>query len=304
MQVQTIDSSRAGFGHTRKEKMAEAYEFANMDDNQVRELAYKLSYDEKEAKKNQRKVMAKFYTIPVVDTIAGGLLAGKILKESKPSLSSIVKVAGERAAVWTGIIALVGACSGVRKGLNASSEKMERFDKNHPVASFMLDFGIIFTTTVALLAGGEKIISKFPKAKEEIAQKVASIAKKIDTSKFSREKLPGIEAKLTGFAERHPKLASAAEKILKQNVWIGLGLGFLTAIGLAGKENRKVNNTYIQLKEAQLETAKKLTNVLGTQRDALAQNQVMLKKELVLHTEHHDHHPEPEPEPKPKKPID
>lgn len=303
MQILSVGNSKTSFGHTRKEKMAEAYEFANMDDNQVRELAYKLSYDEKEAKKNQRKVMARFNAIPLVDTIAGGLLAGGFLKGST-ALSTRAKAAGKRAAGWAGIIALVGAYSGVKKGLNASSEKMERFDKNHPVASFMLDLGLIFATTGALLAGGKKVLNKFPNAVSEFKQKVASVAKKIDTSKFSREKLPIIEEKLAGFAEKHPKLAKAGEKMLEQNVWIGLGLGFLAAIGLAGKENSKVNNTYKELKEAQLETAKKLTNVLGAQRDALAQNQVILKKELALHTEHHDHHPEPEPEPKPKKPID
>lgn len=331
MQIQAIGNSKAAFGHSQKNKMAEAYAFANMDDSQVRDLAYKLSYDENEIQKHKRKVATMFSAIPIIDTIAGGILAKKVIfdpkaqeviKIEKPALSTRAKVAGIVAAGWLAITGVVGAYRGVKKTLNSNSETMERFDRKHPVSSFMLDLGIIFAGMAALFAGGKKVINKFPKAQEEFVQKIESLSDKIDASRFSKKSLPKIEASFAKFAQKNPKLASAGEKLLRNNVIVGLGVALLTILHFSNKESRKVKNNYAQLKEAQLQTAKKLNKTLKVQRDVLAQNQIILKNELEYqmaksqkeitqekefqteqYTEHHiEHHPEPDP--KPKKPIE
>lgn len=320
MQVQSIGiSTTEAFGHKHRDKMADATAFVNLDDSQLRDLAYSLSYDKESQKKAKNKMWAAFLAMPVIDTISRGILAKnetinaekKIVKLGETTLSTKLRATGKTAVGWLGGLAIVGLYGGVKAAINNSSEGSRDFDHDHPILSFIVDMGLILGAFALGSVGLKKLNGKFPQIRSNIASKIETLSSKIDKSKLNNKTYVEMSKKVAEFGEKHQGLAKVGKSILENSLLVGLGVSILGSIGVSRKEQKRVEHNYKELKEAQLQTAQKLTKVLGTQRDVLAQNQIILAKELEYQinkqqahqAEHHvEHHPEPEPEPKSSKP--
>lgn len=288
MQVQSVDNTR----FKSRNSIEKASAFVNMNDSQLRDLAYVMSYDKDNQKKKNKSILSTFYTIPIVDTIASGVLVAKtshITKEVAAELrtaplSARAFATANTAANWGFIMLAVGLFNVIKKAINNNSPGLKKFEKENPVQSFVLDtiaiIGGLTAAGVGLWKLNNKIINKHPEAvvKAEIDRN--RIIEKLDNTKFNKEILPKLVHGVDKLAEKAPRLMKASRYALANSVWILLGAGILKTMHNSKREHENVERNYEKLKEAQLQTAKHLNKVLRVESAVLAQNQALLATEL------------------------
>lgn len=291
MQIQSIGNQNIGF--KSKNKMEEASAFVNLDDSELRQLAYASSDDNKENKKQSNSITRTLCAIPIVDTIASGILAqkivlnansGEILETCKPALSTKVHAAGNTAIGWAVALGFVGLYNAVKNSVVSKSPSLQRFNNEHPVGAFITDVGLILG---GFILGGfglaklhNNIKEKHPERIVEGQEHLKQLHEKMDNTKFNKETLPKITAKLAEFEEKMPRLFKAGKFALANSMWILAGVAILQTIKHSGDRQEKIDQNYQTLKMAQLQTAKHLVNTLSVERDVLAQNQVKMAKDL------------------------
>lgn len=291
MQIQSIGNQNTGF--KSKNKMDEASAFVNMDDSELRRLAYVRSNNNEENQKQNNSITRTICAIPVVDTIANGILAekfvinansGEILEACKPSLSTKVHTAGNTAIGWAAALGFVGLYNAVKDSVVSKSPSLQRFNNDHPVGAFITDVGLILG---GFILGGfgltklhNNIKEKHPEKVVESEEHLKQLWGKIDNTKFNKETLPKITARLAEFEKEAPGLFKAGKFALANSMWILAGVAVLQTIKHSNKRQEKIDKNYQTLKMAQLETAKHLVNTLSVERDVLAQNQIKMAKDL------------------------
>ncbi len=274
MQVQLIENrnSKLGFNSNAIEQ---ASNFVNMDNSELRYLAYKSSYDPKKEQENRKSIVKTLYTIPVAETIAAGVL-------TKSVLSDKVVSAAKKAGSWAGVIALVSLYSSVKNAIVSKSPSLQNFQQQNPFLALLADIGIISTSFIFGRAGianlKDKVLKKYPDKVDKYSDKVADVKKWLNKTKLNKEILPKISAKLGKIAEKAPWAAKAGKFALLNSMWIILGVAALKAIKHSKDSNKKIEENYRALKKAQLKTSRDLVNILGTQNNILVQNQEKLVK--------------------------
>lgn len=303
MQVQSADStSKIGFNSRHQIERAAA--FVNMDDSQLRDLAFISSYDGKHEKKQKRTMAAACVAMPIVDSLASGILVkrgqaglnqtGKLISEP---LSTRVGATARTAGSWVVALAGIGVYTGIKRAIVKRSEGLQEFNRNHPVLSFLIDLGIIFTG----LSIGQKKLGKFIASRETkdpelvklLENKRASIEKSLNSTKFNKKVIPAIEEGFRNFAKKAPFVANVGRFALGISPWIVLFGGLMKLSRNDKKELKRIDNKYKEIKTAQNKTAKYLSNALGVERDVLAQDQPILAFDL-RNAMNRTHHPEPE----------
>lgn len=287
MRIQSVENTNSsiGFGSKKKDNVAKASAFVNMDDSQLRTIAYINATDKKTEKKQQNTITGMFYSLPIIDTIASGILVDKSNKLTKSAykalksspLSTRAEAAAKTAGIWGVILVVVGLFNAFKKAIGKQSPELREYGQEHPIGSFILDIGAIF----GVLALGGLALKKFaPEKVEELKSKFKNSIDKLDDTKFNKETLPKIVKTISGFAKKAPKLAKAGRIALVNSVWIFLGASILKSISYSAQQQKKVEQNYQALKQKQFEAAKYVANTVGVERDILAQNQVELMKEL------------------------
>lgn len=295
MQLQAVNSNKSDFNFQSKNKNIEgASAFVNMDDSQVKELAYVMSYEQQHHKKKRHhnSLNSLFYAIPVVDTLAAGILALKTSRVTpsqaaelrKVPMSSRLAATGLAAGGWAVALGVIGAYNIVKKAFISNSKSAQHFQKNNPVESFIVDMGVIFAGFIAASKGIGKLIKHFPKAAGEFEAKAVNVLEKADKSSFNNKILPKLAKGAENFAKRMPAAAKASRYVLANSVWILFGLGLLKMGHDQNKERKNfeknVHKNFKEIKKAQLEVAKHLNNVLAVEKNVLAQAQPELANEL------------------------
>ena len=292
MAIQSVSNPNStNFKSSRGQNVDLATAFVNMNDAQLMQLARtKEAYNSKTKKKENKSVSRIFWAIPVVDVLSKGILAGgtkylapgDVLKQTP--LSPKVVAAGDAAVGWAGIIAVVGIYNAVKKSLKKNSETYSNFDNKNPVLSFMADIGVIS----AGMFGGYNLLNKFigkkveknPEIIENGFKRLGGWMDKIDSGKLNQKYMPKILNHVDNFASKFPKAANVGKYILRNSVWAMLGLAVVKMMTNSAKETKRVNESFNDLKQTQLKTAKILANANALERDVLAQNQRMMRAEL------------------------
>lgn len=298
MQTQAILNTKSNVSFQSKDKLGKASRFVNMDDAQLQLLAYNSSVDKEKDKKAQRKIFGLFCAMPIVDTVARGVLAENVVEafasgnnwesaakcKFPASLSEKLYVSGRTAVSWGFALATVGLYSLVKKEIVENSPGLKHFDREHPITSFLTDVGIIMGAFVLGSKGirklYEKAKEKYPEANKNMEQKIINTCEKIDNTALNKKVLPEISQKLATFVQKAPFLAKAGKFALANSVWILLGAALYKMVKHADGERNRVEENYRILKNAQLQTAKHLINTLSIERDVLAQDQPELAADM------------------------
>lgn len=289
MQTQAITTSNVNF--QSKNDLQNASAFVNMSDAQLHSLAYN-SVDKKQDKKDRRAIAATFIAMPVVDSIAKGVLLPQNFLVKTKEGSNLVKTqlshrllsSGKTAALWGAVLAGASVYFAAKNKIVKGSPTLQQFHKDHPIASFFGDIGLmIIGGTLGLLGINklyEKLKEKYPKLKEELKTKKTKILEGIDNTNFNQKTLPKIEAWFAKVGKEHPYITGTGKLALANSVWVLLGVAFIQMLKHSKNKNDKIEQNYQILKSAQLQTAKNLASNLSVQRDVLAQNQKGLAVDL------------------------
>lgn len=291
MQIQSIDN-KSNVRFKSRNNVDKAAAFVNLDDNQLKELAYVMSYDKDSQKKHKKSLLSSFYAIPIVDTIASGILVSKssfgrnLIEKlvdkrgfdgeqvaralNNASLKTRLKSAGSTAGFWALILGGIGIYDGVKKLAAKKSDSINHFQKDNPISSFVVDMGIILGGCALGAKGLKKLQEHFPSAKKEIAIKTNRVLGKLNRTKFNKDILPKLAEGTATLSSKAPWAVNAGRFALANSVWIMFGLSLLKTSNSQKHERQKVEHNFHKLKSAQLETAKQLNKIMEAETIAAA----------------------------------
>lgn len=274
MQTPTVSNKNQNV-QFRNINIDKAQAFVNLNDAQLRALAY-TDADKREDKRAGRNIAATFVAMPIVDSLASGVLAeNSVAAKAKFGgfeLKSKLKMPasmGERlfrtggtAIGWAYALCVIGVYSGIRHLVGKHSTDVKQFDQQHPVLSFVADLGLIFAACILGTKGISKLSEKFakkcPKSAEEIGEKFGGMFEKIDKGNFNRKTLPKWVESFAKFEEKSPILAKTGKFALANSMWIFLGAAFAQMLVHSSRKQNSVEQNYYMLKTAQTDAAKQL----------------------------------------------
>lgn len=274
MQTQAV-SNKNNVQFRSNINLDKAQAFVNLNDAQLRALAY-TEADKREDKRASRNIAATFLAMPIVDSLASGVLAensvvakarfGEFELKSKlkmpASMGERLFKTGGTAIGWAYALCVIGIYSGIRHLVGKHSTEVKQFDQQHPVLSFAADLGLIFAACILGAKGISKLSEKFakkcPKSAEEIGEKFGTMFEKIDKGEFNRKTLPKWVESFVKFEEKSPILAKTGKFTLANSMWILLGAAFAQMFVHSSRKQNSVEQNYYMLKTAQTDTAKQL----------------------------------------------
>lgn len=311
MQLQAVNNNKSGVNfQSKNNKVESASAFVNMNDAQVKELAYVMSYEQQRHKKKHHNALnSMFYAIPIVDTIASGIMVAKSpfavqhlfkLKNhdrlqyvsdaesafnsfKNASLKNRMKAMGSTAKTWAVLLGVIGVYNLAKNVIVSSSKPLKHFQQDNPVASFIVDMGLIIGGFMAGVRGLARLENKFPKTVKEFDAKSNKLLSKLNKTKLNTKYLPKMAENVDKFAQRMPGVVKAGRFALLNSVWILFGLG-LIKMGYDQHKARKnfdknVHKNFKEIKKAQLEVAKHINNVLVVEKNELKQSQPKITDE-------------------------
>lgn len=298
MQTQAISNIKQNPQFQSKKGFEDAAAFVNMSDAQLQQMAYN-SADKKEDKKAQRAITATFVAMPIVDSIASGILAkekvaeahlitplGVLSNELKAPASMgtrLSRTAGT-AIGWAYVLAVIGIYSAIKHQVVKDSPNAKKFGKDHPVLSFAGDLALIFGACVLGGLGLSKLIDKsgkkHTKTSRDLSDKMANFFEKINKGSFNQKTLPKIVEWFAKAEKEAPALTKTGKFLLANSVWILLGSAIVQMLTYGSRKHNKAEQQYLSLRTAQLETAKHMVRKLDVENDILSQNQKGLADDL------------------------
>ncbi|MDD3436410.1 MAG: hypothetical protein PHC64_04570 [Candidatus Gastranaerophilales bacterium] len=288
MQVNSVKSITS-FGE-RRNRFDDASRFVNMNNRQVAYLAYDKAVNPEEERKHQKTILGMLCAIPIVHSIVSGIAHTEWLSHIdtfqvedvtvnvfKPkfepilreSASEMVSVAAKTAKAWGLGLAGVFAYHAIKNKVVEKSKPLQEFNKEHPIASFGIDLGLILGGFGLLSAGLAHPKVQALKDSSVIFQSIGNfgknISQRLNASKFGSKILPNIiesyksapaPVKLGALVLAHLPLIIAGATLIKD-----------AAHNKKTKDN--IRQEYYGLKEKQFQTAKNLYRQTKTERDFL-----------------------------------
>jgi len=247
-----------------------AVAFVNLDDQQVRRLAYLSSVDKKGDKKNRQSALSMLYALPIVAGLSRG-----ILKEGK--LSTKAFAASKTAGGWVAGLMALGAYNMIKKAVISDSKTVKNFEANNPVASMVIDVGIF----AGVLALGTKNAGKLrakiakvaPKLVKNVISKLITAKTFLDKTKLNKEILPKVTKHVASLAEKAPWATGASRFVLRNSVLVLLFAGILKSSSDSKQKQERIVNNYKQIKEAQYQIAKRLASETSEANEAGESNE-------------------------------
>lgn len=306
MQVQSIANTKSDINFKSATAIDKATAFVNMDDHQLRMISYVSGRDKKQEKKNRHSLLRTFYAIPIVDTIASAVLVKKSSKLSDEAIAALRKTklstrlahAAGTAGFWAISLSAIELFTIAKKSVQRNSPGMKKFDRENPVTSLLTDLTAILAGGTLALIGLDKLanksLKKHPERADEAERTITQTRRLINESKFSKETLPRLVEEVTKFAQKHPTLAKTGRFALANSVWILFGVGFLKMVGQAKNDRDRVETNYKNIKQTQLNVAKRLVNDLNHEKrllteelEAQAEEKRLAEKEVEEVKNHH-----------------
>lgn len=270
--------------------------FVNMDDDQLRYIAYNLdNQNHRRNKKNEKSILNTFLAIPIVDTFASGILTSRFMQNEgfegffrnligHTPLSERATVMAHRAGFWALAGAGMLAYNGLKKAFVKKPGPARDFAQNHPLGTMITDIGVFvggfFLAVMGLRKGKEAMAGKFPEFFSHLSAMKHNIIEALDNSKINQRFVPFVEKMAEEATEKAPRLMGAAKFALANSVFILLGLGIYKVLSYDHKRVQHVDNTVSALRQLQLAKAKQLVNQLGVERDVLAQDRPGFARDL------------------------
>lgn len=273
MQTQSIGNtySDVRFKAKNDSRSSDMVAFVDLNDRQLRNLAYSMNRNnESSAKKSKNHYASTFLAMPIVDTLASGILVEKFSSVSKEHaellrkapLSTRTFCTAKTAANWGVGLGIIGLYNVAKKAITSQSTSANNFNQEHPIASFLTDMAVITAGFFVALKGMGKTASKYfaknPNKAAKLEDNMTQMATKLDNSNFNKKVLPKIVEKAAKFAEKAPFLAKAGRFALANSVWIILGASLLHTDGPSRKEQAKAEETFQKLKLVQAKAREKI----------------------------------------------
>jgi len=267
MQVQSIGNYKSHVKFSSDADTEKAKAFVNMDDSQLKTLAY-IANRNKFNEKKTNSINSTLYAIPIVASISSGIL-------TKGKLGTRVFASARTATnLGVGLLAL-GAVNAIENAVVSRSEKLQKFENNHPLLSLVADLGLALGAFSLGTKGARKILmktaKKFPKAALTTVARLQNAKKAINKTMLNTKVLPKIQEGVSKLGEKAPWAVEIGAAIVDSSVYILFLAGIMRGAKEARKEQRGFENNYKGLKMAQLETAKHLTNVLAEENNLLTE---------------------------------
>lgn len=296
MIIKPIEPKSSGIGFQSKDnkdskakamdRKAVAKAFVDMDDNQIRHLAYSSAYDKNRERHHNNSMLTAFYAMPVVASLSDGIL-------TKGSLGLKAGVTAGTAAAWGFGLLMLAGYNHIKRAVVSDSPKLAKFEQNNPVASFLIDLGIFLGVAALGFRGagklGEKLVEKHPDLAVRIANKGQSMLTSLNKSNFNKKTLPAMNKSVDEFAEKAPALFGTGRFILANSVWILLLGSIIKGASHTNNTNDKIVEKYHELKHAQFDAAKYLAKEAEKEKEKAPKILIVEVAKPVKHTKHTQH---------------
>lgn len=269
MQIQSIQNNRTNVRFSSDKDVEKAKAFVNMDDSQLRTLAYIKAQDKNEEKKSKKSIISTLYAIPLVDSLSSGIL-------TRGRLGTRATATATTAARWGVALAVLGGYNAAKNAVVSRSEKLQNFEQNNPVISLLADVGVLMGALSLGTKGatklGLKALGKAPKLTETLFIGLQNTKRIINKSMLNKKALPFIMKNVAKLEKKAPWAVAAGANIIANSVLITFLAGIFHGNSQVKQLKKDVEQNYKDLKTAQLNTSKHLTNVLSVKNDVLAQD--------------------------------
>lgn len=145
--------------------------FANLQDRELKKIAYTFASESVNDKKHRRMDNAIFYSIP----LAAGIAAAA---KTAPRIGRVGNfIFG--ALSWALPFLAVDTVAAIRNGAEKHSKAARNFNEKHPAVSMLATLGLSLAGYTAIIKGGAKYIAK---NESKIFAKLAPVANKLSKS--------------------------------------------------------------------------------------------------------------------------
>lgn len=208
------------------------------------ELYFLASYDSDKRYSNVSKKSMKtmLFAIPLVDSIASGLvkkgnLSDKILKSSK--------TLGKWGAVFVAALAVFG----IKRAVNNNSATLDNIDKEHRFLSLGIDLAAVYYTLTNALklkdVAKKQFNAKFPKFTKNVKDFALTPLKGFINNSFINKKLVLSAERI---ASKKPHFVVSNKIVASLLAPVMAGAVLLRVHNEAQKRERNINNNYTALK--------------------------------------------------------
>ncbi len=154
-------------------------------------------------KVSQKTVNTLLFTIPIIDSVATGLVKKGQLSSK---LSSTAKTAGK----WGAVFAVAASLNAVKRFVNSKSDALDKFNKEHAFASTMIDFAVLYTAFNAVTNAGKNLFeytkNSFPTIGKTLKNSVLKPSKEFLNNSIINKK---IVKPAENYVAKKPYLAGA-----------------------------------------------------------------------------------------------
>lgn len=201
------------------------------------------------SQQDKKNYWGLFYVLPAVDILASAILVNKsrtglssVAKTSAAPLSIRTIAATRTAGTWALGLSIIGIYNVIKKAIASKSQKADNFNRNRPIASFLVDIGIITAGFIVAGKGLNKLaMNKFkkdPKYLERLNEKIIKTMKKLDDTAFNKTTLPKLTKMADNFAKKAPILAKTGRFLLANAVMIVFLLGLISLVTNSERNNK------------------------------------------------------------------
>ena len=260
MQVQTIGNNMASVKFSADPSTEKAKACVNMNDSQLKTFAYIAAQDKNSEKNNRKSIISTLYALPLAASISTGIL-------TKGKLGTRAVASAKEAGKWGFALLALGAFNTAKNAVVSRSKKLKEFENNHPIASTLTDVGLFVGALTLGTKGAKaiaaKIATKSPKITTMLFTKLQNAKRFINNSMINKKVLPSILNNVAKLEKKAPWAVAAGTAVVANSVLILFLAGMLRGNSNEKQTKKNIENNYRDLKKAQLETAKRLTNVLA-----------------------------------------
>ena len=257
MQVNAISPQNSGSVQNFRGRRDNIDAFINLDDGAIQQAAYLQTVSHIDTEKHRKIDKALNYALPVAGGLSSAAYAAKGARLSA--------FAGG-ALGWGLFLAGMGTVFGIEKYAKNRNSKVRDFIENHPILTFAGSVVAAYAAGRYAIKGGGKLIDLL--AKTKAYNKVASSLNNAATAFKNNKHVVNFSQKVAKFAGKIPSALKSTAKVAAS--WSPMVLIFgslFHSLNHRNVVNREFAHNYNNLKEKQLNLARKRNLELAVQND-------------------------------------
>jgi len=252
-----INKINAGQHFTGRRENIDAY--IGLDDQTIRQVATLKTLKRVDTKKHERLDRALDAALPV----AGGISAAAYAEKG-----ARMAAFGSGFGTWAFFLAGMGAAFGIEKAVRKKSEKVDNFAQKHPFMTFVASAGAAFAAGMLAIKGGAKGLEALSKtnAYQTVSKKAGELIGKIKAKPI----IANTAEKVSKFlAKTPPALKEVGKFTAKNATWLTIFGSIFHSVNHRSKVANEYAKNYTEMKERQLDLAKRRNIELSMQNDLL-----------------------------------